>query len=110
MATSSRHPPLSPREGWISNGRQVLHFLPLRYDRWGQSLEVTYGELIPGQAIPLLKHRKQCNRAEALQLWTQKWQEGWRLCPPQWSPPPELKWRLWTPATSMGTAVVPPCF
>ena len=40
-------PPLSPREGWLSDGRQVLHFMPWRYDRWIQSLEVTLGELIP---------------------------------------------------------------
>jgi hypothetical protein len=39
--------PLSPQEGWISDGRQVLHFMPWRYDRWSQSLEVTLGELIP---------------------------------------------------------------
>ena len=39
--------PLSPQEGCISDGRQVLHFMPWRYDRWSQSLEVTLGELIP---------------------------------------------------------------
>ena len=36
-------PPLSPQEGWISDGRQVLHFKPLRYDRWSQSLEPVAG-------------------------------------------------------------------
>jgi hypothetical protein len=30
-------PPLSPQEGWLSDGRQVLHFRPRRYDRWSQS-------------------------------------------------------------------------
>lgn len=28
----------SPQEGWIRDGRQVLQFRPLRYDRWSQSL------------------------------------------------------------------------
>ncbi len=32
-------PPLSPQEGWLSDGQQVLHFKPLRYDRWSQALE-----------------------------------------------------------------------
>lgn len=30
--------PLSPQEDWIRNGRQVLRFKPLRYDRWNPSL------------------------------------------------------------------------
>ena len=46
-------PPLSPKEGWISDGRQVLHFQPCRYDRWSQSLEVTSGEVMPGREPPL---------------------------------------------------------
>jgi hypothetical protein len=54
-----KRPPRSPQEGWLSDGRQVLHFQPRRYDRWSQSLEVTLGELIPGQAAPLLKRRKE---------------------------------------------------
>ena len=36
-------PPLSPQEGWLRDGQQVLHFKPLRYDRWSQALEVTLG-------------------------------------------------------------------
>jgi hypothetical protein len=40
-----KRPPLSPQEGWLSDGRQVLHFRPRRYDRWSQSLEVTFGEV-----------------------------------------------------------------
>ena len=54
-------PPLSPQEGWISDGRQVLHFKPLRYDRWSQSLELTLGEVMPAGEPPLLKvrHRPQ---------------------------------------------------
>jgi hypothetical protein len=80
-------PPLSPQQGWISDGRQVLHFRPQRYDRWEQNLEVTYGELIAGQA-PLLKRRRQLPREEAITLWRQMRQRGWKPCPPQWSPPP----------------------
>ena len=48
-------PPLSPKEGWLSDGRQVLYFKPCRYDRWSQSLEVIAGELVPGYLEPLLK-------------------------------------------------------
>ena len=33
---AGRQPPLSPREGWLSDGRQVLHFQPVRWDRWNQ--------------------------------------------------------------------------
>ncbi len=64
-------PPLSPRDGWLSDGHQVLHFRPSRYDHWSQSLELTSGELITGQA-PLLKCRKEITREEAIQLWAQK--------------------------------------
>ena len=80
-------PPLSPQEGWISDGRQVLHFRPLRYDRWSQPLEVTLGEVMPSGEPPLLKRRKQITREQAIKLWTQKRQQGWKACPPQWSPP-----------------------
>jgi len=41
-------PPLSPLEAWLSDGRQVLHFRPSRWDRLSQQLEVTVGELLPG--------------------------------------------------------------
>lgn len=80
-------PPLSPREGWISDGRQVLHFKPLRYDRWSQALEVTLGELMVGREPLLLKKRKELTRKQAIKLWAQKRQQGWRPCPPQWCPP-----------------------
>ena len=53
LATGKR-PPLSPQEGWISDGRQVLHFNPVCYSRYSQAVELTSGELIPSQA-PLLK-------------------------------------------------------
>jgi hypothetical protein len=80
-------PPLSPREGWISDGRQVLHFNPVRYNRWSQALEVKLGELIPGEPAPLLMRRKELTREQAIKLWSQKRQQGWRVYPPQWMPP-----------------------
>ena len=47
-------PPLSPpQEGWIHNGPQVLHLRPRRYDRWIKSLEVKFGEVMPGGEPPL---------------------------------------------------------
>ena len=80
-------PPLFPQEGWISDGRQVLHFKPLRYERWSQALEVTLGELISGEATPLLKRRRELTREQAIKLWNQKRQLGWRACSPQWVTP-----------------------
>ena len=59
-------PPLSPREGWLSDGRQVLHFRPRRYDRWSQSLEVTSGEVMTGGEPPLLKKRRELTREQAI--------------------------------------------
>jgi hypothetical protein len=82
-------PPLSPQEGWLSDGRRVLHFRPLRYNRWSQSLDVTYGELIAGEA-PLLKRREELTREQAIKLWAQKREQGWQPCEPQWPPPAPL--------------------
>ncbi len=49
---NSKRSPLSPQEGWISDGRHVLLFRPSRWDRWSLPLEVTVevtvGELLPG--------------------------------------------------------------
>ncbi|MFM8524393.1 MAG: DUF1651 domain-containing protein [Cyanobacteriota bacterium] len=89
MNVTDRHgrPPLSPQEGWLSDVRQVLHFQPRRYDRWSQSLEVTFGEVMTGGEPPLLKKRMELTREQAMKLWTQKRQQGWKACPPQWSPP-----------------------
>jgi hypothetical protein len=44
-------------------GRQVLHFMPLRYDRWSRSLEVTFGEVIAGGE-------------QAIKLWAQNREQG----------------------------------
>ena len=83
-AGASKHPPLSPREGWLSDGRRVLHFRPTHWDRWSQRLEVTSGELLPDEPVPLLKNRKQLTREQAITLWSQRRQEGWKPCGPQW--------------------------
>jgi hypothetical protein len=103
-----QRPPLSPQEGWLSSGRQVLHFRPVRYERFSQALELTTGELIPGQA-PLLKCRKEITREEAIKLWAQKRKEGWQPCEPQWTPPPEVKPPVRGPAASMGATGSAPC-
>jgi len=84
---ASNRPPLSPREAWLSDGRQVLHFRPSRWDRWSQQLEVTVGELLPDQPVPLLKRRLELSREEALKLWSEKRKEGWQIAAPLWDPP-----------------------
>jgi hypothetical protein len=80
-------PPLSPREGWISDGRQVLHFRPVRYSRFSQALVITAGELMLNGEPPLLKRREELTREQAITLWKQKRQAGWQACSPQWTPP-----------------------
>lgn len=77
-------PPLSPREAWISDGRHVLHFRPTLWDRWSQRLEVTVGELLPDQAVPLLKRRMELTREDALRLWNEKRRLGWQSPVAQW--------------------------
>ena len=84
--TRSR-PPLSPKEAWLSDGSQVLHFRPSRWDRWCQQLEVTVGELLPDQPVPLLKRRLELSREEALKLWSEKCKQGWQPTKPQWRQP-----------------------
>jgi hypothetical protein len=37
---------LSPKEGLISDRRQVLHFQPHCYEHWSQTLGVTVEELL----------------------------------------------------------------
>jgi hypothetical protein len=86
-SSGNSYPAFSLREGWISDGRQVLHFRPVHDARWNQALEITVGELIPGEPVPLLKRRMELRREDAIRLWRQKRQQGWRPCPPQWRPP-----------------------
>jgi len=50
-------PPLSPKQAWLRDGRQVLHCRPTLWDRWNQRLEITSGELLPNQPVPLLVKR-----------------------------------------------------
>ncbi|MCT0215441.1 DUF1651 domain-containing protein [Synechococcus sp. CS-1330] len=87
VTNSPGRPPLSPQEGWLSDGRQVLHFQPRRYDRWSQSLEVTFGEVMPSGEQPLLKRRRELMRNEAIKLWAKKRRSGWQVCAPQWTTP-----------------------
>jgi hypothetical protein len=84
MSRPAQRVPLSPQEGWLSDGRQVLHFRPTRWERLVQLLEITSGELLPDQKIPLLKSRRELSRAEALKLWAEKRKAGWTPCSPQW--------------------------
>ena len=84
MSRPSPRVPLTPKEGWLSDGRQVLRFRPTRWERTYQRLEITSGELLPGEPVPLLKNRREISRDEALKLWAAKRQEGWRPCSPQW--------------------------
>ncbi len=87
MARGGGQPHPTPREAWLRAGQRVLHFRPARWDRWRQSLEVTSGEWLADQATPLLKHRQELSREDALSLWRDLRREGWVPCPPQWEPP-----------------------
>jgi hypothetical protein len=62
----------------------VLRFRPTHWERDDQRLEITSGELLPGEAIPLLKNRSEISRSEALKLWGEKVKAGWLSCPLQW--------------------------
>jgi hypothetical protein len=84
MSRPSHRVPLTPKEGWLSDGRQVLHFRPTRWERTYQRLEITSGELLPGEPVPLLKNRREISRDEALKLWDDKRKAGWKPCSPQW--------------------------
>ena len=83
--------PACPAEGWLSDGRRVLHFKPVVWDRWQQELEVTSGEWLADQEAPLLKRRQRLSREQALDLWRQHRSEGWAPCAPQWQPPAPLR-------------------
>ena len=69
---ADRRPPLTPKEGWLSDGRQVLRFRPTRWEREVHQLEITTGELLPHQEIRLLKSRRELSRAQGLKLWAEK--------------------------------------
>jgi hypothetical protein len=55
----------------------VLRFRPICWEHDVQRLEITAGELLPDQEIPLLKSRRELSRAEALKLWGEKRKAGW---------------------------------
>lgn len=38
-----KRPPLSPRDDWLSDGRQVMYFRPVVYSRFSQALELSTG-------------------------------------------------------------------
>lgn len=84
LSQPSPRVPVTPKEGWLIHDSQVLRFRPTRWERLVQLLEITTGELIPGQEIPLLKSRREVSRAEVLKLWGEKRKEGWALSSPQW--------------------------
>jgi hypothetical protein len=84
MSRPSPRVPLTPKEGWLSDGRQVLRFRPTRWESTYQRLEITSGELLPGEPVPLLKNRREISRDEALKLWGEKRKAGWAPCCPQW--------------------------
>ena len=78
-------PQLSPQEGWISDGRHVLYFRPTRSDSWCQQLEITVGELLADQAVPLLKKWLGISPEEALNSSSEARSamiigNRWRLC------------------------------
>ena len=77
-----------PQEAWLSDGRQMLRFRPIRWDRYAQVMEISTGELLPEQEVPLLKHRREMRREEARKLWSTKRKEGWKVCGPFQPPPP----------------------
>jgi hypothetical protein len=54
VSQGTRKQPLSPREAWISDGRQVLDLRRTLWGRWSQRLEITGGELLPDQPVPLI--------------------------------------------------------
>ena len=87
---TSNRPPLSPREAWLSDRRQVLHFLLSRWTRGSQLLEGTVGKLLPVQLV-LLPFRQpsaqrwrrlELSREEALKFWAEKRQQGWQATTP----------------------------
>ncbi len=86
--------PSPPAEGWLSDGRRVLHFKPAIWSKWQQELEITSGQLLPDQPVPLLQRRVRLSRERAVELWRQRLAEGWRPFGPQWQPPQAVQWRV----------------
>ncbi len=76
MSRPSPRVPLTSKEVWLSDGRQVLPFLPTHWERIYQRLEINGGERIPGEQVPLLKNRREISRDEELKLWATQ-APGW---------------------------------
>ncbi len=74
--------PHEPIEEWPCLEQDVL--TPTRWERDDQRLSITKDELLPGEAIPLLKNWREVSRSEALKLWREKVRAGWVSCHPQW--------------------------
>ena len=83
--------PSAPAEGWLSDGRRVLHFKPATWNHWQQELEITSGQVLRDQPVPLLQRRARLSRERAVELWRQRLAEGWKPCTPQWQAPPPLE-------------------
>ena len=83
--------PSASAEGWLSDRRRVLHFKPAIWNQWQQELEITSGQVLRDQAVPLLQRRVRLSRERAVELWRQRLAEGWKPCTPQWQPPPPLE-------------------
>ena len=79
---------------------------PLTVDRWQQFWNAWKAEPQQLEGIEQLRlaviaadpailteaeHRRELIRDEAIKLWGQKRQEGWRACPPQWIPQKPLR-------------------
>lgn len=54
-SAANQRPPLTPKEGWLIHGRQVLRFRSTRWDGDLQLLEITSGELLPDHEIPWVR-------------------------------------------------------
>ena len=75
-AAANQRPSLTPKEGCLSDGRQVLRFRPSRWERQVQRLEITSGELLPGEQVPLLKNRREIRRKSTRRSLRRNWTTG----------------------------------
>jgi len=55
-------------QGLMAHGEHLTH-RPSRWDCWCQQLGITVGELLPGEAVPLLNHRRELSREAGIMLW-----------------------------------------
>ena len=83
--------PSAPAEGWLSDCRRVLHLKRATWNQWQQELEITSGQLLPDQPVPLLQRRMRLPREQTLELWPDRGTQGRKPCTPQWQPPPPLE-------------------